>query len=72
VRVLVPLDFSKEAEKALDFAKKHGWDVIILHVLEESMLEKIYPWFSSIGMDFEKFVEARKKARAHCEVMLNG
>ena len=59
MRVLVPLDFSKEAEKAVEFAKRQGWSVTVLHVLEESMLEKIYPWFSKPGMDFKKFVEER-------------
>ncbi len=60
-RVLVPLDFSKEAEKAYDFARVQGWDILVVHVLEESMLEKIYPWMSEPGLDFDKFVEERKK-----------
>lgn len=51
MRVLVSLDFSKETEKALEFAKKHGWSIIAPHILEERILEKIYPWFSSPGME---------------------
>ena len=57
LRVVVPLDFSKEAEKAYGFAKKQGWEVIVLHVLEEGLLESIYPFFSIPSLDFKKFVE---------------
>jgi len=60
MRVLVPLDFSKEAERALEFVEKNGWEVITLHVLEEGLLEKIYPFFSSPNLDFKKFVEEKK------------
>ena len=61
MRVLVPLDFSKEAENAYEFAKKQGWEVIVLHVLEEGLLESIYPFFSIPSLDFKKFVEERKE-----------
>lgn len=60
-KVLVPLDFSKKAEMAYEFAKKHGWEIIVLHVLDEGLLEKIYPFFSSPGFDFKKFVKERRK-----------
>ena len=60
-KVLVPLDFSEESEKALDFAKAQGWEIVVVHVLEEGILEKIYPWFSEPGIDFKKFVEEKKE-----------
>jgi nucleotide-binding universal stress UspA family protein len=59
-KVLVPLDFSEYAEKAYEFAKEQGWKVIVLHVLEEGLLERIYPYFSAPGFDFEDFVRERK------------
>ena len=60
-KVLVPLDFSKKAEEAYEFAKKQGWEIIVLHVLEEGLLERIYPFFSTPGLDFKKFAEERRK-----------
>lgn len=60
-KVLVPLDFSRVAENAYEFAREQGWDIMVIHVLEESMLEKIYPWMSKPGLDLEKFVEEMKK-----------
>lgn len=60
-KVLVPLDFSTKAEEAYEFAKKQGWEIIVLHVLEEGMLERVYPFFSTPSLDFKKFVEERKK-----------
>ena len=59
-KVLVPLDFSKKAEEAYKFAKNQAWKIIVLHVLEEGLLERIYPFFSTPGMDFKKFVEERR------------
>ncbi|RLI84901.1 MAG: hypothetical protein DRO98_07950, partial [Archaeoglobales archaeon] len=58
---MVPLDFSKEAEKAYEFAKKQGWEVIALHVLEEGLLEIIYPLFSMPSVDFKELVAERKE-----------
>jgi len=58
-KVLVPLDFSEYAEKAYEFAKEQGWKVIVLHVLEEGLLERIYSYFSAPGFDFEDFVRER-------------
>ncbi len=61
MKVLVPLDFSEEAEKALKFAQKQGWDIVVLHVLEEGLLENIFPFYSSPSVDFKKFVDERRK-----------
>ncbi len=61
MKVLVPLDFSKKAEEAYEFAKEQGWEIIVLHVLEEGLLESIYPFLSAPDLDFKKFVEERKK-----------
>lgn len=61
MKVLVPTDFSKESEKALDFAGKFSNEIVLIHVLEESMLEKLYPYYSTPEIDFKKFVEERKQ-----------
>ncbi|WP_457549361.1 universal stress protein [Archaeoglobus sp.] len=59
-KILVPLDFSKYAKKAYKFAREQGWKVVVLHVLEEGLLERFYPFFSARGLDFEDFVRERK------------